>query len=239
VRIISNTEEFKNLRDQIKKNNQKISEQLKNLENRNDEQVNELIKRFNQDLENKLISLNDKIDHNYKTMKDDVEKKYSSLNNQITDLKKEIDGKIQNISNNIKTISNDSLVRSQRIREDFDTKEEILRDMLMKIEEKSKDFKNTLTPQLKNLKSEQDLVKISLDVLKKQIYDSTKNLISEEIRLACKNKEKEILMNLWIDELNEIIQNIDKLKKLHPKELKLQINEIFSIVDSYKARFSK
>jgi hypothetical protein len=43
VRNISNTEEFENLKDQIKKNNQKINEQLKNLENHTNEQVNSLI----------------------------------------------------------------------------------------------------------------------------------------------------------------------------------------------------
>ncbi|MHA1913639.1 MAG: hypothetical protein ACW986_05935 [Promethearchaeota archaeon] len=239
MRNISNTEEFENLKDQIKKNNQKINEQLKNLENHTNEQVNSLIKRFNQELEKKLSIFNNKIEGNFKTIKDDAENKYSTLNNQITDFKEDIEEKIQIIIDNIQTVSKDSLVRSQRIREDFDTKEEILRDMLKKIEEKITEFKNTLTPQLKNLKSEQDLVRITVDVLKKQIYDSAKEMISEEIRLACKNKEKEILMNLWVEELNEIIHDLDKLKNLHPKELKLHINEIFSIVDSYKAKFSK
>ncbi|MHA2183912.1 MAG: hypothetical protein ACXAAI_02850 [Promethearchaeota archaeon] len=235
---ISDTD-IENLKDHIKIINQKISKQLKNLENHTNEQVNSLIKRFNQDLETKLNILDEKIEENLNTMKDDVEKKYSSLNNQITDFKNEMEGKIQIIINNIKKVNNGSLVRSQKIKEEFGTKEEILRDMLKQIDEKTDEFKNTLTPQLKNLKSEQDLVKITVDVLKKQIFESTKELINEEIRVACKNKEKEILMNLWIEELNEIIHNLDSLKKLHPKELKLHINEIFSIVDSYKSRLSK
>lgn len=235
---ISDTD-IENLKDHIKIVNQKINKQLKNLENHTNAQLNSLIKRFNQDLETKLSSLHDKFEEYLNTMNDDVEKKFSSLNNQFADFKNEMEGKIQIIINNIKKANNASLVRSQKIKEEFDTKEEILRDMLKQIDEKTDEFKNTLTPELKNLKSEQDLVKITVDVLKKQIFESTKELINEEIRVACKNKEKEILMNLWIEELNEIIHNLDNLKKLHPKELKLHINEIFSIVDSYKSRLSK
>jgi len=92
---------------------------------------------------------------------------------------------------------------------------------------------------LESLKSEQDLIKISLDVLKKQIKDSAKEWINDEIKLACKNKEKEILMNLWIDELKQIIDNLDKLRELHPKELKLHINEILSTIESFKQKFVK
>ncbi|MFX0142383.1 MAG: hypothetical protein ACFFDN_52570, partial [Candidatus Hodarchaeota archaeon] len=86
-------------------------------------------------------------------------------------------------------------------------------------------------------KSQQDLVKITLDVQKKQIFESAQEWINDEIKLACKNKEKEILMNLWIDELKNIINNLDKLKEIHPKDLKLHINEISSTIESFKQKF--
>lgn len=50
---------------------------------------------------------------------------------------------------------------------------------------------------------------------------------------------KEILMNLWIDELKEIIDNLDKLKEINPKDLKLHINEISSTIESFKQKFIK
>ena len=111
--------------------------------------------------------------------------------------------------------------------------------MIKKIDEENIEFKNNLDPVLENLKSEQDLVKIAVDVLKKQIKESAKEWIDDEIKLACKSKEKEILMNVWIDELKEIIGDIDKLKEIHPKELKLHINEISSTIESIKQKFIK
>jgi len=78
-----------------------------------------------------------------------------------------------------------------------------------------------------------------VDVLKKQIKENAKEWITDEIKLVCKNKEKEILMNLWIDELKEIIGNLDRLKDMHPKELKLHINEISSTINSFKQKFVK
>lgn len=123
--------------------------------------------------------------------------------------------------------------------EEFETKEEVLRDIFKKFETDNTEFKNNLKPVLETLKSQQDLVKITLDVQKKQIHESAKEWINDEIKLACKNKEREILMNLWIDELKEIIDNLDKLKEMHPKELKLHINEISSVIGLFKQKFIK
>ena len=125
----------------------------------------------------------------------------------------------------------------KNFKEEFDTKEEVLRDMIKAINVENTEFQNNLEPMLESLKSEQDLVKITVDVLKKQIKENAKEWINDEIKLACKNKEKEILMNLWIDEMKEIIDNLDKLKEMHPKELKIHINEILSTIESFKQKF--
>jgi hypothetical protein len=82
-------------------------------------------------------------------------------------------------------------------------------------------------------------VKITMDVLKKQIQESAKEWISNGIKEATKNKEKEILMNIWIDEMKEIINNVDQMKKMPPKEIKLQLNEISSTIESFKQKFLK
>ena len=83
--------------------------------------------------------------------------------------------------------------------------------MFKKFNEENIEYQNNLKPILEDLKSEQDLVKITVDVLKKQIHESAKEWIDEEIKLACKNKEKEILMNLWIDEMKNIIDNLPQV----------------------------
>ncbi|MFW9878889.1 MAG: hypothetical protein ACFFG0_37895, partial [Candidatus Thorarchaeota archaeon] len=127
----------------------------------------------------------------------------------------------------------------QRFREEFDIKEEVFRDMLKKFEEDSNEFRKNLKPELEDIKSQQDLIKITMDVLKKQIFESAKEWINDEIKLACKNKEREILMNLWIDELKEVIGDLDKLKETTPKGLKIHINEISTTIDSFRQKFVK
>jgi len=138
-----------------------------------------------------------------------------------------------------KSVEEDFSSKLKIFTEEVETKEEVLRDMLKKFEADNTEFKNNLKPVLETLKSQQDLVKITLDVQKKQIHDSAKEWINDEIKLACKNKERDILMNIWIDEMKEIIDNLDKLKDIHPKELKLHINEISTTIASFKQKYVK
>ncbi|MFW9878611.1 MAG: hypothetical protein ACFFG0_36485, partial [Candidatus Thorarchaeota archaeon] len=150
-----------------------------------------------------------------------------------------IENKIKIIVDSIKAVNEDFSLKFQRLKEEFDTKEEVLRDMFKKFEEETIEFKNNLKPELEDLKSQQDLVKITIDVLKKQIFESAKEWINDEIKFACKNKEREILMNLWIGELKEVIGDLDKLKETTPKELKIRINEISTTIESFRQKIVK
>jgi hypothetical protein len=58
--------------------------------------------------------------------------------------------------------------------------------------------------------------------------------IAEEMRASVQGKEKEILMKLWIDELKEIIQDFDGLKKMKPNEFNLQVKEISETIRTFK-----
>ncbi len=224
----------------------KLSEQLNKLEQRMKEhgstttkKIEDLANMFEAELKEKHSTLDKKLEENLKTLESEVGEKFkiieTTLNNHIANLENEIGS----IKENIKGISKDFSSKLNGFKEEFDTKEEVLGDMIKKFNEENMEYQNSLKPILEDLKSEQDLVKITVDVLKKQIYESAKEWIDEEIKLACKNKEKEILMNLWIDEMKNIIDSLDSLKKLHPKELKLHINEISSTIDSFKAKFIK
>jgi hypothetical protein len=46
-------------------------------------------------------------------------------------------------------------------------------------------------------------------------------------------------MNVWIDELKQIIGNLDQLKETNPKELKIHINEISKVIESFKQKYTK
>ncbi|MFX1325781.1 MAG: hypothetical protein ACFE8N_12580, partial [Promethearchaeota archaeon] len=157
----------------------------------------------------------------------------------LNDEVRNVESKIKTIINTIKAVNDDFTAKTQKIREVFDTKEEVLTDMLKKFEIDTKQYRHSLQPIIEDLKSQQDLVKITVDVLKKQIQESVKEWVANEIQVACKNKEKEILMNIWIEELKEIIADIDKLKETNPKELKVHLKEISSIIESFRHKFSK
>ena len=238
--VISNPEQVKeisDLKDQIKKTDQKFSNYKNDIDEIFKTQVNSINKKikevndnFNQELNEKFNILSIKLDEYNKKVAEEFNLK---LNNRIN----HVDDRIKILVDNIQAINDSYSLKFQLIREEFDTKEEVLNDMLNSIKIEFIEFKNDLKPQLEVLKSDQDLVKITVDVLKNQIHESTKEWISDEIRIACKNKEREILMNIWIDELKEIINDLDKLKKKHPKELKLYLNEIFKTSQSFKQKF--
>ncbi len=168
-----------------------------------------------------------------------MEEKFNEINQKLNTNVVNLEHDIKSLIDKIKTSNEDFSLKLKNLKEEFDTKEEILRDMLKKFDEENSEFQNNLKPILEDIKSKQDLVKITLDVQKKQIFESTKELINDEIKLACKNKEKQILVNLWIDELKNIIENIDKLKALHPKDLKLYIEEISQTIESFRQKFVK
>ena len=223
------------MKEQIKNLDQKVDTQA-NTTNRN---IKDLANMFEEELKEKYTTLDKKLEDDLKEIRAEITEKFETadtkLNNHIVNL----ENKIKILKENFKDVSKDFLDRLNAFREEINTKEDVLRDMFKKFNEETIEYQNNLKPVLEDLKSEQDLVKITVDVLKKQIHESAKEWVDEEIKLACKNKEKEILMNLWIDEMKNIIDNLDNLKKLHPKELKLHINEISSTIETFKKKFIK
>ncbi|MFX1454883.1 MAG: hypothetical protein ACFFDB_05860 [Promethearchaeota archaeon] len=150
-----------------------------------------------------------------------------------------IEDDIKSLLKRIKEMNEGLLNKIQNIKEEFDVKDTVLRDIEKKHNEENTKFQNQIKPILENIKSQQDLTEMKMDMLEKQIFENAKEWISNEMQTAVKNKEKEILMNLWISELKEIIENIDQLKRMNPKELKLQLNEIASTIESFKQKLSK
>jgi hypothetical protein len=92
--------------------------------------------------------------------------------------------------------------------------------------------------ELEELKGHQDVLKVSFDVLEKKILEEAKSLIYSEVRMACKDKEDELLMSMWIEELKAIINDFDKLKEMNPKDLKIQIDEISNVITSFKEKIA-
>jgi hypothetical protein len=166
-----------------------------------------------------------------------VDGRFKSLGQKFNERSESIEENNKSLLERIKEMNDDFLNKIQKIKEEFDVKEVVLRDIEKKHNEDNTKYQNQLKPVLENLRSQQDLTKIKMDTLEKQIYESAKEWISNEMKTAVKNKEREILMNLWIGEMKEIIDNVDQLKKMNPKDLKLQLNEIASTIESFKQKF--
>ena len=93
-----------------------------------------------------------------------------------------------------------------------------------------------LTSDVEELKSQQDVLKISYTINEKKLLEKIKIILEAEIANAVKGKEKEILMHLWIDKLSEIITNFENLKNANPGELTLQIEEIANMIELFRQK---
>ena len=64
-------------------------------------------------------------------------------------------------------------------------------------------------------------------------------MIFSEVRNACGDKENEILMKVWINELKDILSDFEKFKKMHAKEFTVKIEEISNTIDIFKQKLVK
>lgn len=215
--------DLNNFENEIKKDNRRIEAKIRKglLKTKNESQ--ELLKN----LEGKLTQ---KIQNNQKKALERENDLKENLTQEISILKK----KVESLNTKIDDIDN-KLARSQEdIKEHIKNQEEIIMDMIKKFNDELLSYKNKFISDLDDLRSEQDILKISYSINEKKLLQKMKSEIHKEMNEAVKNKEKEILMNLWINELKEIITNFEELKKMNPKEFKIQINEICNVIDTFK-----
>jgi len=231
--------DIKKIADQLiteaKKLVNKIDEQNKNFSQKSDDLSN----IFDQKLEERYSKIDKKLVEGFKKFGEAVDGRFKSLELKFNENIEAVEVKIRSMLERIKEMNEDFLNKIGTIKEEFEVKDTVLRDIEKKHNEENAKFQNQLKPVIEELKSQQDVTKIKMDMLKKQIYESAREWISDEMKTALREKEREILMNVWIDEMKEIINNIDQLKKMNPKELKLQLNEIASTIESFKQKFVK
>lgn len=181
-----------------------------------DQKLEEHINLLDQKFQEQVNDLTEKLSNHVNSTKLTI----NGLEDKIDNLTKDVSINLQNIQDQIKTQKDDNLSMSN----DFN---ELITKTTTKIDS-----------QLEQIKGQQDVLKVSFDVLEKKILDDAKTMIFGEVRMACKDKEDEILMNIWIEELKEIINDFDKLKELNPKDLKIQINEISQVIASFKEKLA-
>jgi len=89
---------------------------------------------------------------------------------------------------------------------------------------------------VETLKTQQDVLRISYTVNEKKLMDKINTSITKALRKLIQGKESELLMKVWIDELREIIENFENLKKLKPKEFSIRLTEISDTIEIFKQK---
>jgi hypothetical protein len=194
--------------DESAKLDKKLSKQVSNNENQ--------IKA----LENNFKNLKTELDNSHKTLKTELDSINKKLTEEMGALKKAIE------------------LNQKQIQDQIKNQEEIITSMIKKFDEKFLRDKSKLSADIEELKNQQDVLKISFTFNEKQLLQKMQATINEDIKKAVKGKEKEVLMKFWIQDLKEIINDFNKLKKLHPKEFTLQLNEIANTIEVFKQKLS-
>ena len=150
-----------------------------------------------------------------------------------------IDNQINIHSINLKKLKEELALFQEKIKEQISTQKEINIDLIQDFNKQFTKDKRDLEENLEKIKAEQDVLKISFTVNEKQLLDKIQAMIFSEIKNVCSDKEREILMNIWIKELKDIITDFEKLKKMNPKEFSLKIEEISDTIEIFKQKIIK
>ena len=130
-------------------------------------------------------------------------------------------------------------IKNSQIKDEVDTQEGITREMMQKFDEDYNKDRQKINADIEQLKQEQDVLKISYTVNDKQLIEKIEAMIFSEVRNACGDKENEILMKIWIDELKDILSDFEKFKKMHAKNFTLKLEEISHTIDAFKQKLVK
>lgn len=146
--------------------------------------------------------------------------------------------RVKRIEDNVEGIKKDISIQQQQFEKTIKTQEEIIVDMVHRFNDEFLKHKARITTDLEAVKSQQDVLRISYTINESQLMNKIKELISNELKNSIKGKEEQILMRTWIDELKKIVSNFDELKKLHPREFNLQLEEISNIIEMFKQKLT-
>ena len=108
--------------------------------------------------------------------------------------------------------------------------------MIKKFNDELLQHKTTMQDDMQQLKTQQDVLKISYTINEKKLMDKINSSITNILNMRIEGKESEILMKIWINEFKEIINDFEKLKKLKSKEFSVRLNEISDTIEVFKQK---
>ena len=219
-KIIDSIEKLdKRLRDEAIKLDKKAVDESAKLDKKLSKQVG--------NNENQIKSL----DNDLKTLKAETTAQIKTLKAEMTDQNRKLSADMDALKKAIE-------LNQKQMAEHMKNQEDIITSMIKKFDEKFLKDKSKLTADIEELKNQQDVLKISFTFNEKQLLQKMQATINEDIKKAVKGKEKEVLMKFWIQDLKAIVNDFEKMKKMHPKEFTLQLNEIANTIQVFKQKLS-
>jgi len=208
----------------------KVIDNVKTLEHKFNEQINKIDTRLT-NISKKVSNINEKISLNEKNNQEKLEGAVNSLDEKQISIeqqfKKQLDTQFEFLKEKIGNIE-------KKLQEALKTKFEVQSTILKELKGQYSELKTKMINDLEALKKEHDTLKVSFTVKEKTLEEKIKLLIEVGIAKAVRGKEQEVLMRLWIDELKTIANDFQKLKKAHPKEFFLQLNEIAKSIEMFR-----
>jgi hypothetical protein len=211
------TDELEKLEKTVKKVRKDLKDQKKEFSSIIDAQK-DYTERFFEKFEHLLNQQEKEFEDKLKTQEKEFSDLIQAQKDYINKLEQNVDKSIRKL---VKNIDSHKMITKDMINE---LKEEFLRD------------KNELESKFEELQAQQDVLKISYTINEKKLIEKVKEVIREDVKEAVKGQEREILMNVWIEELKKIIADFEQLKQLKPKEFEMQLDEICSTIDLFKKK---
>lgn len=189
-------------------------------------------------LEKKLLEIKITYDDQLDRVQNELAelKELFGLNQKLVDRDKGYDGRLTSLRSELTEVRNLLTRNQQDIEEHIKTQEEIIVSLINKFNDQALTKFNQFTSEIEELKNQQDVLRISYTLNEKKLMEKIKETISNEIKNAVGDKEKEILMNLWIRKLKEIITDFEKLKSQNPQDFSIQINQIADTIEAFKKK---
>lgn len=189
-------------------------------------------------LEQKLLEIKITYDDQLDRVQNELAelKELFGLNQKLVDRDKGYDGRLTSLRTEVSEVRNLLTRNQQDIEEHIKTQEEIIVSLINKFNDQALTKFNQFTSEIEELKNQQDVLRISYTLNEKKLMEKIKETISNEIKNAVGDKEKEILMNLWIRKLKEIITDFENLKSQNPREFSIQINQIADTIEAFKKK---
>ena len=124
----------------------------------------------------------------------------------------------------------------ERIEETINVQEEIIMDMIKKFNDEFYKHKSDVVQDLESIKNQQDILRISYTVNEAKLLEMIKTVITKELSNNIKGQQSETLMRIWIEEFKDIIKKFEKIKDLPPQDFNARLDELSSIVNSFKQK---